>query len=148
MTEKSMFGVRPGWVSDELFPFESRFFDSPRGRMHYVDEGDGEPIVFVHGNPSWSFEFRDVIRELRGRYRCIASDHIGFGLSERSELTANYHPKAHAENFAALLDHLELQDVSPLPDRLGRPYRPGFRPAQSRPGTPTDNRQYLVLAGA
>ena len=112
MTEKSMFGVRPDWVSDELFPFESRFFDSPRGRMHYVDEGDGEPIVFVHGNPSWSFEFRGVIRELRGQYRCIAPDHIGFGLSERSELTENYHPQAHAENFAALLDHLELQDAS------------------------------------
>ncbi|MCY3559998.1 MAG: hypothetical protein OXH20_02305 [bacterium] len=59
-------GVRPAWVSDDLFPFESRFFTTPRGHsIHYVDEGSGESIVFVHGNPAWSFEFRHLISGLR-----------------------------------------------------------------------------------
>ena len=53
--------IRPDWVSDEMYPFESRFFHTPDGHeMHYVDEGAGAPIVFVHGNPSWSFEFRHL----------------------------------------------------------------------------------------
>ena len=112
MTGKSVFGTRPGWVSDELFPFESRFFDSPRGRMHYIDAGQGEPIVFIHGNPSWSFEFRSVVERLRDKYRCIAPDHIGFGLSERSQLSEDYHPQSHANNFAALLDYLQLDDAT------------------------------------
>ena len=112
MTASSVFGIRPGWVSDQLFPFESRFFESPSGRMHYVDEGDGEAIVFVHGNPSWSFEFRGVIDRLRGQFRCVAADHIGFGLSERSQAPEDHRPQAHASNFASLLDHLQLREVS------------------------------------
>ena len=89
---------RPDWVSDTLFPFESRFFDTPDGqRMHYVDEGSGAPIVFVHGNPAWSFEFRQLIEGLRSEYRCIAPDHIGFGLSSRSSSREDHHPAAHAE---------------------------------------------------
>ena len=112
MTASSMFGIRPGWVSDQLFPFESRFFETPSGRMHYVDEGEGEPLVFLHGNPSWSFEFRGVIDRLRTQFRCVAPDHIGFGLSARSQSPRDYSPQAHADNFASLLDHLQLRDVS------------------------------------
>ncbi len=105
--------ARPAWVSDEMFPFESRFFSTPSGQsMHYVDEGEGEPIVFVHGNPSWSFEFRHLIKDLRSDYRCVAADHIGFGLSSRSDRTDDHHPAAHADAFAALLDHLDLRDVT------------------------------------
>ena len=105
--------ARPAWVSDEMFPFESRFFNTPSGQsMHYVDEGAGEPVVFVHGNPSWSFEFRHLIRELRPGFRCIAPDHVGFGLSSRSERRENQTPEAHAGAFAALLEHLGLRDVT------------------------------------
>ncbi|MYB41684.1 MAG: alpha/beta fold hydrolase [Chloroflexi bacterium] len=104
---------RPDWVSDELYPFESRYFQTPDGqRMHYVDEGSGAPIVFVHGNPSWSFEFRQLIEGLRGDFRCIAPDHVGFGLSSRSDRHEDHHPAAHAERFAALLDHLEVRDAT------------------------------------
>jgi haloalkane dehalogenase len=112
MTGKHMFGIRQDWVSDELFPFESRFFDSQHGRMHYIDEGQGEPIVFVHGNPTWSFEFRGPVSRPREQFRCVAPDHIGFGLPQRSQASDGSHPQAHAENFAALLDHLQLQDVT------------------------------------
>ena len=105
--------ARPDWVSAQMFPFESRFFTTPSGhRMHFVDEGAGEPIVFVHGNPSWSFEFRHLIEGLRGDFRCIAPDHIGFGLSSHSSNDEDRRPQAHADAFASLLDHLDLRDVT------------------------------------
>ena len=105
--------ARPGWVSDEIFPFESNFFSTPSGHeMHFIDEGAGEPIVFLHGNPTWSFEFRHLIKDLRSRFRCIAPDHIGFGLSSRSHQPADYRPEAHADAVAALLDHLDVQDLT------------------------------------
>ena len=105
--------TRPAWVSDEIFPFESNFFTTPSGHeMHFVDEGAGEPIVFLHGNPTWSFEFRHLVKDLRTQYRCIAPDHIGFGLSSRSHLHADYRPEAHASAVAALLDHLDVQDAT------------------------------------
>ena len=97
---------RPEWISDSLYPFQSRFFAAPGGRMHYLDEGSGAPIVFVHGNPSWSFEFRHLVARLRDRFRCVAPDHLGFGLSARSERPEDHHPASHAGNFAALMDHL------------------------------------------
>lgn len=80
--------------------------------MHYVDEGSGPAIVFVHGNPTWSFEFRHLISGLRSEYRCIALDHIGFGLSSRSNRPDDHHPKAHAQRFAELLEHLEVHDAT------------------------------------
>ena len=105
--------ARPDWVSDELYPFASRFFAAPPDhRMHYIDEGAGEPLVFVHGNPAWSFEFRHVIRELRSELRCVAPDHVGFGLSSRSARREDHHPESHANRFAALLDHLDLRDIT------------------------------------
>ena len=105
--------VRPDWVSDAMYPFESRLFATPSGqRMHFVDEGEGEPIVFVHGNPAWSFEFRHLIAGLRSGFRCVAPDHIGFGLSSRSDRREDHHPQSHARRFAALLDHLDLRDMT------------------------------------
>ena len=105
--------IRPAWVSDELFPFDSRFFPvGPDRHMHHVDEGTGPPIVMVHGNPSWSFEFRHLIASLRGTHRCIAMDHIGFGLSSRSPRREDHHPRAHARNLIALLEALDVRDVT------------------------------------
>ena len=80
--------------------------------MHYVDEGAGAPVVFLHGNPSWSFEFRGLVADLRDRFRCVAPDHLGFGLSAHPERVEERHPAAHAENFIALMDHLRLDDVT------------------------------------
>ncbi len=104
---------RPGWVSDALYPFESRIFAEPGGqRMHFVDEGKGEPVVFLHGNPSWSFEFRGPIAGLRGEYRCVAPDHVGFGLSSRSGRAEDHRPQAHARRFEALMDRLGLDGIT------------------------------------
>ena len=80
--------------------------------MHYVDEGADDPIVFVHGNPAWSFEFRHLIDGLRSEFRCIAADHIGFGLSSRSRRKEDHHPAAHAEAFAALMNDLDVRDMT------------------------------------
>ena len=69
--------TRPPWVPDDLYPFEDRWIDVDGARIHLVDEGDGPPLLFLHGNPTWSFLYRDVIRGLRDRFRCLALDHPG-----------------------------------------------------------------------
>ena len=74
--------MREFTVDRSLYPFESRWFDGRHGRMHYIDEGHGTPIIFFHGNPTWSFLYRNIITRLRGKFRCIAVDYLGFGLSE------------------------------------------------------------------
>ncbi len=112
MTENGMFGIRPGWVSNDLFPFKSSFFDSARGRMPYGDQGEGEPVVFVHGNPSWFIESRGLFQGLCEQFRCVAVDHFGFGLSERAPSSEDHFPQTHAANFAALLDHLGLENIT------------------------------------
>ena len=113
---------RPDWLSDDMYPFESRFFTTRSGhRMHYVDEGEGEPIVFVHGNPAWSFEFRHLIARLRSDFRCIAPDHIGFGLSSQSDRGEDHHPESHASRFASLIDHLGLRDLTLFLNDWGGP---------------------------
>ena len=66
-----------------LYPFTSRFVKVNGFPMHYVDEGEGEAVVLLHGNPTWSFYFRELIKGLSPAYRCIAPDHIGCGLSAR-----------------------------------------------------------------
>ena len=73
----------PAWLDRAEYPFAPRWLDLPAGRMHYVDEGQGRPIVFVHGTPDWSFVWRHLIKALRPRYRCIAPDNLGFGLSDK-----------------------------------------------------------------
>ena len=73
----------PAWVDRIGYPFRTRFADLPAGRVHYVDEGTGEPILFVHGTPTWSYEWRHLISALGPRWRCVAPDLLGFGLSER-----------------------------------------------------------------
>jgi haloalkane dehalogenase len=66
-----------------IYPFTSHFANVNGLSMHYVDEGRGEPVVMLHGNPTWSFYFRELIKGLSNHYRCIAPDHIGCGLSAK-----------------------------------------------------------------
>ena len=65
------------------YPFRSNFLDLDGLRYHYLDEGSGPPVLMVHGNPSWSFYYRNLVRELRSSHRCIVPDHIGCGLSDK-----------------------------------------------------------------
>ncbi len=73
--------ARPAWVKAELFTFESHFVDIDGARVHYIDEGQGPAFLFLHGNPTWSFLYRHIVSGLRDRFRCIALDYPGFGLS-------------------------------------------------------------------
>ncbi len=109
--EPSMQTSKPAWLSLALYPFEPRYFATPAGKMHYIDVGQGRPLVFVHGNPSWSFEFRALIRHFSADYRCIAIDHLGFGLSDKGT-TGDGDPRDHAARLRALLEHLALDDIT------------------------------------
>ncbi len=71
------------WLDRAEYPFQPHYWQNNGHAMHYIDEGEGETILFVHGTPSWSFDCRNVIRRLRGHYRCVAVDHVGFGLSDK-----------------------------------------------------------------
>lgn len=108
------------WLDRNEYPFQSRFIDLPMGRMHYVDEGRGETLVMVHGNPAWSFLYRHLIKGLQNNYRCVAFDHIGFGLSDKPyEWT--YKPIDHAANLQTAIDRLGLKDITLFVQDWGGP---------------------------
>jgi len=70
-------------VSPKLFPFKSYFETISGHKYHYIDEGTGEPVVMLHGNPTWSFYYRELIQKLSPYFRCLAPDHIGCGYSDK-----------------------------------------------------------------
>lgn len=111
---------RPAWLDEHEYPFKDHFFKTAVGDMHYVDEGAGEPIVLMHGNPGWSFEFRAIIKELAKTHRCIAPDYIGFGLSDKPA-NWDYLPVHHAEFVEQLLDSLNLTDITCVMTDWGGP---------------------------
>jgi cis-3-alkyl-4-acyloxetan-2-one decarboxylase len=94
-------------IPSSLYPFESHFFDRGGLRLHYLDEGRGETVVLLHGNPTWSFHFRDLVRALRDSFRVIVPDHIGMGFSDKpGEDRYRYCLQSRADDLAALLEHL------------------------------------------
>ncbi|MBI3135141.1 MAG: alpha/beta fold hydrolase [Bacteroidetes bacterium] len=105
-----MNALQPQWLDKAEYPFESRFIDQNGCRQHYIDEGAGTTLLFVHGTPSWSFDFRNVIKKLSGSYRCIALDHMGFGLSEKSA-DYDYSLANHTANLTRLIHALNLKDI-------------------------------------
>lgn len=109
-----------GWINRTEYPFKSHFIGVDGGNMHYVDEGQGDPIVFVHGTPTWSYEWRHVIRDLRSEYRCVAMDAIGFGLSDKPE-NWSYSPVCHARNLKVLIDERGLENVTLVLHGMGGP---------------------------
>ncbi len=103
-----------------LFPFQSRWFESSVGRVHYLDEGEGPPILLLHGNPTWSFLYRGVIIRLRKRFRCIAPDYPGFGLSSHPP-DYRYTPAEHARCVRSLVQELDLSDLTVMGHDWGGP---------------------------
>jgi haloalkane dehalogenase len=88
-----------------LYPFASRFLDRNGFRYHYVDEGQGEAVVMVHGNPTWSFYYRNLITGLSSEYRTLAVDHIGCGLSDKpSPQQYDYRFHSRVADFTAFMD--------------------------------------------
>lgn len=111
--------VRP-WLDRSSYPFDDHYAQHPEGRMHYVDEGSGPPVVMLHGNPTWSFLYRRLILALRDRYRCVAPDLLGFGLSDKPE-GFSHHPAEHARCIDDLLKRLDLRDVTLVVHDWGGP---------------------------
>lgn len=120
----------PKWLDRILYPFAHHTLDLPAGKMHYVDEGQGEPIVFVYGTPTWSFVWRQQIKTLSRNYRCIAVDHLGFGLSEKPA-GFGYTPEAHADNLEQLIEYLQLKNITLVLHDFGGPI--GLRYALRHP---------------
>jgi len=110
----------PEWVDRTEWPFTDRWVETPQGRLHYVDEGSGPTVLFVHGTPTWAFEWRHLISGLRSRFRCVAPDLLGFGLSERPTAFP-YTPEAHAEVIAAFVERVGLRDVVLVVHDFGGP---------------------------
>ena len=103
--------MRP--IPARLYPFESNWLDVGGLRYHYLDEGRGEPVVAVHGNPTWSFYYRDLVKELRGGFRVVVPDHIGCGLSDKpGDEAYDYTLARRIDDLSTLLDHLELDGVN------------------------------------
>ena len=96
-------------VSKELYPFEGNYLKVGEHQYHYLDEGEGHPVVMVHGNPSWSFYYRNLAQVLRSTHRVIVPDHIGMGLSDKpSDDAYGYHLEQRVDDLDALLTHLKL----------------------------------------
>jgi haloalkane dehalogenase len=101
-----------------LYPFAPHWFESPAGRMHFVDEGPqqansadaAETLLFVHGNPTWSFHWRNFVAALHDKRRCVAVDHIGCGLSEKPQRLFTLDD--HIANLHALVENLDLTRIT------------------------------------
>ena len=131
MSDPTLIDGLPAWVDRDEYPFAPHWLDVPGGRLHYVDEGEGPAVVMVHGNPAWSFPYRTLILRLRGAYRCVAPDHLGFGLSEKPR-GWSYLPQDHAANLERLIDGLGLRDVTLVVQDWGGPI--GLAYAAAHPG--------------
>ncbi len=104
-----------------LYPFASRWLEVPEGDLHYVDEGEGRPILLMHGNPTWSFLNRKLIVALRRRgFRCIAVDLLGYGLSSMSA-GEGLSAKRHGALVASLLSSLDLRELIVVGQDWGGP---------------------------
>lgn len=108
------------WLNVVEYPFVPHAHLAEDGWLSYVDEGHGRPIVFVHGAPLWSFCWRKLIKEFRADHRCIAPDHLGFGLSDKPE-QVDYSPPAHYRRFADLMDKLGVDDATVVVHDYGGP---------------------------
>lgn len=110
--------TQPSWINKELYPFQSKWINIDGLTLHYIDEGSGDVILFAHGTPEWSFGFRDLIKDLRKDFRCIAIDHLGFGLSDKTE-QASYTVEAHAGRITKFIQKLELSDINIVANDFG-----------------------------
>ncbi|MDH5718329.1 MAG: alpha/beta fold hydrolase [Spirochaetia bacterium] len=108
------------WLNKEEYPFQTKTAIIDGYTMNYVDEGEGDVILFVHGTPCWSFVYRKVIKKLNIKYRCIAPDHLGFGLSEKSK-NIDYSPQAHAKRLKDFIKELKIKNFHLVVHDFGGP---------------------------
>jgi haloalkane dehalogenase len=106
----------PDWLDREAFPFTPKQV----GALSVTDVGQGPAVLFAHGTPTWSFEWRHALKALQATHRCIAPDHLGFGLSPRPT-DGDYRPEAHARRWGELLETLKLDRYSLVAHDFGGP---------------------------
>ena len=106
------------WINKELYPFQSHFLTIENNQLHYIDEGAGTTLLFVHGTPEWSFGYRDVIKQLRKSFRCVAIDLLGFGLSDKPKGT-DYSCAGHSRRLTKFIEHLDLKNFSVIANDFG-----------------------------
>lgn len=111
---------RPDWLPTELFPYQDHFVHLDGHSVHYVDEGEGPVLLMLHGNPTYSFLYRGIIEGLSDRFRCIAVDYPGFGLSEAAP-GYDDKPESHARVLEKFVDALQLDPFTPMVQDWGGP---------------------------
>lgn len=121
---------RPDWFDQSLYPFESHWREVEGCQVHYLDEGEGPALVMLHGNPTWSFLYRRMVPYLSDRFRCVAIDYPGFGLSTAPE-GYEFTPKEHANVVEGFVDALGLDRFSLVMQDWGGPI--GLEVALDRP---------------
>jgi pimeloyl-ACP methyl ester carboxylesterase len=108
------------WLDKSEYPFSHNFFNVNGHNLHYIDEGEGETILFVHGTPSWSFDFRKITKVLRNEYRCVAIDHIGFGLSDKPS-DYDYSTINHSHTLEKFIREKQLNNLTLVVHDFGGP---------------------------
>ncbi len=108
------------WLDRAAFPYEQQRIEIGGHEIAYVDEGEGAPLLMLHGNPTWSFVYRDVIAGLRDRYRCIAPDLPGFGFSTAAP-GYGFLPAEHSAVIAGFVEALDLRDITLMGHDWGGP---------------------------
>lgn len=94
-----------------LYPFASHYMQINGLKYHFLDQGTGDPVIMIHGNPTWSFYFRELIRELSDRYRTLAPDHIGCGLSDKPDIKQyDYRLKSRVRDLESFLEQLGVKE--------------------------------------
>jgi olefin beta-lactone synthetase len=112
LTHSEIYEFRSGReiLDRNLYPFKSHYFNINGLRVHYLDEGEGETVLMLPGNPTWSFYYRDLIKALRPHYRVIVPDYIGMGLSDKPDDNRyRYTSARRIEDLGRLIDHLKLK---------------------------------------
>lgn len=108
------------WLDRTEYPFSANYFKVNNQNLHYIDEGHGEVILFVHGTPSWSFDYRNIIKGLTSDYRCIAIDHIGFGLSDKPK-EYDYSTQNHSKTLEKFVLEKQLENITLVIHDFGGP---------------------------
>ncbi len=105
---------------DGTFPFEPHFSTAAGFRLHYIDEGAGEPVICLHGEPTWGYLYRKFVPELAKQWRVVVPDHMGFGKSETPQ-DRSYTLETHVHNLAALIEELDLKAITLVGQDWGGP---------------------------
>ena len=121
---------RPFEVEASEYPFKDNWMSYHEGHIHYLDEGKGTTVLLLHGNPTWSYIYRNVIKELREECRLIALDFPGFGMS-KAPSRYNFTPQEHANALTDLINHLQLKNIVLVVQDWGGPIGMSYAIKQS-----------------